>query len=242
MKNHLLFLSLFFFNLLNAQDTLHLSINNEVPRVDDKIKISFSTDFLTDEINNQLNTNEIELKKSFSSYHGSINKLENEFSFKKEGRHTIGPFNFKFNGDTLTTDSLVIEVAEKLPSTEGVWVRFTHTSNGSLLIVEQFLKTKKKESKDTHHSFSRSVTGGSDEESIYTEVKLISEDGIKIKFKQSKTTTSTLLGKDFSYSFKMYKVEFNDDNTEPFILKKKHFNNFPKKTSYEEITLKKQTL
>ena len=242
MRFTLLMAGLLCFNLLNAQDTLKLLVDNPEPRIGDKVRLSLSFNFFTDELKNQLN-DEIEMTNSSSLFGDQSDKFTRVIEFTKAGKHTVGPFRFDFNGRVITTDSIVIDVAKKLPFEEGVWIRLTSDREGNrFLIVEQLIKNKSDYSKNTD-GLSYILGGEMDDKTEFVEIEEILEPGVRINYRQSNSTKRTNDSDDFAprllYSFKMYQIEFDEGYNETFILKKKHLKNFPKKTSFTEINISK---
>ena len=231
------------FNLLSAQDTLRLLVDNPEPRIGDKVELSFSFNFFTDELKNQLD-DEVEMTNSSSVFGGQSDKFTRVIEFKRAGKHTIGPFKFDFNGRIIMTDSIVIDVAEKLPFEEGIWIRLTSDQEGNnFLIVEQLIENESDYSKNKDE-FSYTVGGNMDDKTEFAEIEEVSENGVEINFRQSRSNTRTndsddIFAPGLSYSFKKYQIEFDNDYNGTFTLKKKHLKNFPKNTSYTEINISK---
>jgi hypothetical protein len=222
MKHLLLFIGLIISNLLSAQDTLKLMLNRPAPRVGDEVELSFSLNFLTEDLKRQLN-DEIELGNSPYAYSGIKDAFLKTIQFNSPGKHTIGPFQFNFNGKSIITDSIVVDVAQKLPFEKGVWVRVVSDADGKqYIIIEQL---------------SRNLTN-------LAELKAIAEKGIEISYAASISSSRRRESEDksgpkLSYSYKKYRIDFSDDFNEPFILKKEHFSNFPKKAEFKEIAVSK---
>ena len=237
----LLITGLFCFNFLSAQDTLKLTLDNYEPRVGDKVELSFSFNFFTDELKNQL-ADDVEMINSSSVFGNRSPKLIRVLKFSKPGKHTVGPFKFEFNGKKIVTDSIVVDVAEKLPYEEGVWVRLTTDNKGNkYLIVEQLIQNKSNFSKKKKTS-SFTVGGDLGDGEEFAEVDKISEKGINFIFRSSRTNTRTkddesLFGIGLSYSYKKYKIDFDDSFMGEFTLKKKHFKNLPRKKSFDSIII-----
>lgn len=231
------------FNLLSAQDTLRLLVDNPEPRIGDEVELSFSFNFFTDDLKSQL-SDEIEMTNSSSVFGGQSDKFTRVIEFKRAGKHKIGPFKFDFNGRMIMTDSIVITVAEKLPFEEGVWIRLTSDQEGNkFLIVEQLIKNQSDYS-ENEDGFSYTVGGKMDDNTEFVEIDEIKENGVKINFRQSRSNTRTndsddIFAPGLSYSFKMYQIKFDENYDGTFTLKKKHLKNFPKKTSFTEINISK---
>lgn len=241
MRSILFLASLFCVTVLQAQDTLKLSINNPAPRLGEEVELSLSLDFLAKEIESQLNDG-IDLLDS-PSYSGG-KKLLTKLVFSNVGVQQVGPFQFNFNGKEMLTDVLTVDVAEKLPFEEGVWFRSVTDSKGDqFLIIEQYMNNESNYQKE-ELGFSYTVGGVLGEGKKYVEIDDTSKYGIEFDFKQSNSTTKREEGSDpfsvgMSYSFKKYLIVFDDSFSGSFTLKKKHLKNVPKKTAIENIVITK---
>ena len=243
MKNILLIIGILCFNLLKAQDTLKLTIDNPEPRVGDKVELSFLFNFFTEDLKGQLNDDII--LSNFPDFFGSQNdNFTKTIEFTKTGFKTIGPFKFDFNGRTIITDSIIIDVAEKLPFKEGLWIRLTSDHEGGRFLIIEQLITNKSDYTQNERGTTYTIGGKLNENIEFTEIEEINEDGIKIEFRQSKSNTVTNNSEDFStpgltYSYKKYEVKFHEEFNDTFILKKKNLKNFPKKVSFSNIEIKR---
>ncbi len=237
----LLFISLNFFT--HAQNAIELSIDNPAPRVGDEVEISFSIDFFTNEIKRQLDT-DADIIESHGHYGISSDQFSQTLTFKKKGKHTVGPFQFEFNGQTITTDSIVVDVAEKLPLTEGAWIQVVSDHKGNhYLIIEQLIPNTD-DQQGYEESYSISDEMGSDDD--FADLAERNFEGINVSFQRSSSTTNygdsrqNRFGSSFSYSFKKYQVYLNDNFTGSFTFRKKHFNNLPKQTHVKNLTVTKE--
>lgn len=244
MRYLLIIAGLICLNLLNAQDTLNLTLSNPEPRVGDKVELSFSFSFFTDDLENQID-DEIVMTASSSIYGISSNdKFIRMLEFTRTGKHTIGPFKFDFNGKMIVTNSIIVNVAEELPFEEGVWIRLTSDKEGNkFLILEQLVNNTSDYSKEGNTT-SYTVGGKLDENFEFAEIEPISEDGIRINFKMSKSNTRTRDNGDvyapgLSYSFKKYQIEFDEGFDKTFVLKKKHLKYLPKNVRFSKIEIKR---
>ncbi len=240
MKYLFFTIGLLCFNVLSAQDTLKLSVTNAEPRIGEKIQLSFSFEFFSDDLKSQLNDG-IEMTSSMHVYGMQNDKFTRSLEFTKTGKHTIGPFTFDFNGKTIVTDSIVVNVAEKLPFKEGVWIRLISDQEGNkFLIVEQQIQNKSDVSK-SKNGFSQTVGGKLDDKAEFVEIMDVSEPTIKISFRLGNVNTrmndEDMLAPGFTYSLKKYVVTLDEDYDGDFTLTKKHLKNLPKKTPFTEIEI-----
>lgn len=236
----LLFISLNFFT--NAQNAIELSIDNPAPRVGDDVEISFSIDFFTDEIKRQLETDANTIETN-GRYGISSDQFSQTLTFHKKGKHTIGPFQFEFNGQKISTDSIVVDVAEKLPLTEGAWIQVVSDHKGNhYLIIEQLIpNTSDQNGYEESYSFSEEM--GSDDN--LADLAEHNFEGVNVSFQRSSSTSNygdsrqNRFGSSFSYSFKKYQVYLNDNFSGSFTFRKKHFSNLPKQTQVKNLTITK---
>lgn len=184
------------------------------------------------------------MTNSFSVFGDSNDKFIRVIEFMNKKKYTVGPFKFDFNGKAILTDSIIIDVVEKLPFKEGVWIRYISDNNeNKFLVVEQLIKNELNYSEDKDE-LSFTITNKIDDKTEFVEIEEISENGIKVNLKQTKNNIRTKDSNDIfapglSFSFKKYQVELNESYDGTFKLKKKHLKNFPKKTSFTEIIITK---
>ncbi|GAB5524838.1 MAG: hypothetical protein Roseis2KO_27100 [Roseivirga sp.] len=229
------------FNLLSAQSTLELSIDNPEPRIGDKVELSFSFSFFIDEIRTQL-SDDMVMTNAANIFGTGSDKFTRVLEFKRTGKHTVGPFKFDFNGKTIITDSINIDVAEELPFEEGLWIRLTSDQSGNKFLIVEQLVGNQSDYTEKENGFAYTVGGKLDEGTEFAEIEDLYEDGVTISFKQSRSNTRTsdqgdVFAAGLSYSFKKYKVEFDEGFNGVFTLKKKHLKNLPKKTSFKKLEI-----
>lgn len=223
-----------------AQDTLKLRVDNPQPRVGDEVELTFNVDFLTDELKKQM-TDGVELTKSKSHFGNEASDFKRVLEFKKSGKYTIGPFEFEFNGKKIVTDSIVINVAEKLPFVEGVWVRYYESDGKKYIVVEQLIENKS-DYKKSKNGYTLTVGGTKSDRDKFAEIVENPEKGISINRVYSTTKTITKPGAEIgeaglSYSFIKYEVDIDEDFEDIFTLTKKYFENLPRKAKIESIEI-----
>ncbi len=242
MKSLLLLVVLFHFST-QAQDTLALTIDNPAPRVGDEVRFTFPFDFFTDEIENQLG-DDADFTDAIGHYGLRNNEYSGTVTFKEAGTHTIGPFHFEFNGQKIVTDSVVIDVAKKLPLTEGAWIQVISDQEGNyFLIVEQLIRN---EANNTAYTESYSVSEGLDEGDSYAELSEQNFPELNASFSQSKSSTrydsdqNDPFAPGFTYSFKKYNIHLSDKFSGSFTFRKKYFKNLPQKTHIKNLTITRE--
>jgi hypothetical protein len=240
MKNLLSLLTILSVLSLYSQDTIRLKLDNYCPRVDDKIELTFSFDFFNDIISEQL-AEEIKTVEPSAFSTDASNVFTRNISFSKSGKKTVGPFRFEFNDKAYVTDAIVVEVGEKLPYKEGVWVSMGIGADGEKVIVlEQYAKTKTTTTK-TKNGFS-SATASSLEGDDYAKIWKINDPDLNIRFKSSHRSNRSEDDDIFSaggmmYAISIYVVEFEEDFSGTFLLKKKHYKNLPSGSKIQTIEI-----
>lgn len=201
-----------------------LEIVNPAPRVGEDINVSYSL-ILIEEIG----------KGTFT-----LKDYNDE-----TGKVTIGPFEFVVDGVTFKSDSLSLTVFPKLPNEkDGFWVRYFEYKGEYYLITEQRFSGVWKSKKEDQNSVSFSFETG---DVIFAEISdsFVDCDDLKIEFKYSTSYSDNIEGaKPFEGTFQfkqyIYKVELKEGYKNDFMLKKKHFQNFPKGIEFEPIVIKKR--
>jgi len=224
-----------------AQDTLSLNIDNPEPRVGDPVTLTLDIEFLTEEIKTQL-ADDVQMHGNFSAYSYDADVLKRVLKFNKTGKQYIGPFNFEFNGKKYVTDSIEVNVAEKLPFREGVWVRYVQANGKKYIILEQLIENKS-DAKRSKNGYSYTVGGTKSSRAEFADIEAMPEKGVSIRMNSSSSYTVQPEGADpssagFSYSFKKYEVSMGSSSDAVYVLKSSHFNNLPRKTKIEPIEIK----
>lgn len=219
-----------------GQDTLTLIIDNPEPRVGDVVQISFNIDFLVDHLREQT-VETIEFTKPLFA---TNNTFTQSIKFTREGKSTIGPYQFEFNNKQYVSTSIEVNVEKELPYQDGLWVRYVRLEEKQYLIVEQLISNQS-DYKTEENGFSYTVGGISNED--YAELTEVPLDGVRFQFKGSKSNTRRPEGDDlfapgYSYSIKRYEVIFEEGYKGKFKLEKEHIKNFPKNTKFKPILIK----
>ncbi|PHR74659.1 MAG: hypothetical protein COA67_00900 [Lutibacter sp.] len=231
---------------LNAigQEKLKIEIDNPEPRVGQKVIFSFNLDFFTKYLKPELGTS-IELTNS-TSINGIKSKgFERIIIFREAKKHKVGPFEFEFNGKNYITNSIEINVLPKLPFESGLWIRLTESNGQKYLILEQLISnvSNKKDNKNGT-GYSHTIGGVKAKGVEFAKLK----ENLTNKLDLSNYSSSSyglrpedaeLFDVGFSYSIKKYKVKFNNNFKNKYILTKKDIINLPKNQKVEKITLKK---
>ena len=204
----------------SAQETIKLKVDNPAPRVGDAVKISFSLQFLSDRLANQLNKG-VELVAPSYVYGDSIalSDFQRNVTFEYSGRQVLGPFRFNINGKEIGTDSIVLEVGEKLPIKESISVRYVEFSEKKYLIVEQYIPENKQAIKNT----------GSDE---FAEIMEKPAKGVLLKMESLTRRSGTPNVEEKTspaliYISRRYEVVLGEDFDGTFLLSSKYFINLP---------------
>lgn len=243
MKYLLITFTLLLFASISAQDTLKLKISNREPRVGDELELSFSFDFFTNEINSQFKS-DIEMSKSNSIYGNQNDEFTRIIAFKTVGQHVVGPFKFDFNGGKIVTDSIIVDVIEKLPFEEGLWIRLATDQYGSkYLIVEQLIQNVSDKNQKKRGA-SYTVGGVMSDDQEFVEITGIDTEQLNVFFKQSSTTTiikdnATEFDEGLSFSYSIYEIEFMYAFKGKYVLQRKNLKNLPKKSPFKELIIER---
>lgn len=202
-------------------DTLKIEVDTVEPRLGESITLSFDMKFLNDEIEKQLPKGvEIGNSSVFNLTNGELRKT---VSFDKVGKYVLGPFNFKFNGREMTTNTIEINVIEALPFKEGVWIRYIENGNKKYVIIEQLKEYTKTDLNDFKNSFvelEENITEGLTAYSNSSSTSTTHKDGV-------------ISNPAFFYHIKRYLITTTNDFKGKFKLKEKYLKNVPKKTKVE---------
>ena len=122
MKRYLIFILLILASTVHAQD-IKLEVIYTQPRVGQTFSFSLNLDFLEKYLKETL-PSEMELSgtSAFTTY-------SNDIQVNDTGKFILGPFMFNFNGQTLKTDSVIIQVIKPLEEKEGIWIRFVENNS-----------------------------------------------------------------------------------------------------------------
>ncbi|WP_298512323.1 BatD family protein [uncultured Kordia sp.] len=225
-----------------AQEKITLTIDNPSPRVGQEIKLSINSDFFTDYLQKQMDS-DIELTNSTSVFGKSSNSFERIIIFKEAKKYTIGPFNFEFNGTKYTTTTIDVDVLPELKLEAGVWIRIKEHEGETLLILEQLIRNESNK-KSTDNKVSYTIGGVKPAGTVFAELKNEIALGITIRKYMSSSSTKRVNEEDFSspgfsYSIQKYKVEFDRDFKGSYTITEKDFENLPKDFPIDYIELKK---
>lgn len=240
MKNLVIAFLILVNTAIQAQDTLKLKINNPQPRVGESVDLSFSMSFFADEIALQLDTG-IKITNEVSMFISNPDIFGKTLIFNNIGQYIIGPFEFDFNSKHFVTDSIIVNVAPKLPMEEGVWVRYVESNGTKYIILEQLIRNKSdlKKKKD---GYSYTVGGKMDKKDEFVELVEEPENGVHINSNYSSKSNKIDKNADptnpgFSYSYVKYEISSDESYKGVFKLRKKYFTNLPKKAKIEEIEI-----
>jgi hypothetical protein len=213
---------------------LTLSIDNPSPRVGEEIMLYINSDFFTDYLKKQVDSTD-----SMFVSGGLSNGFNRFITFKKAKRHTLGPFNFEFNGVKYTTTSVKVDVLPELKMEAGIWIRIKKHEGITYLILEQLIKD---ESDKNGNSYT--VGGKRPAGTEFADLKSKPTTGIRIiGYNSSRgkigVNIENFSSPGFSYSSIKYKVQFDEDFKGSYLITEKDFENLPKDFPIDYIELKK---
>lgn len=198
MKNALLIIACLLVNSLSAQ--LKLSVHNIAPRVGDEIWVTLT--FPETAVNSD---GSAELKTDIK-----ISSL-----ITQTGNVWVGPFTFKVGNNTLTTDSVMVQVADKLTNDKEDFLVRQITYNGKeYLVVEEFNKKNK---------FAKLKTGSVN-------------NGISLK--ETSSTAISSKGKGgLPFKVTVYEIKKESGYEGAAIITAQNFSDFPENIPFEGYTI-----
>lgn len=201
-----------------SQD-LKLSIDYLEPRVGQTFVLTFDPTFLNEFLSGQLPRGVTEYKSI--SYDNVF-----RYSLKAEaiGEKQIGPYTFDFNNTAYKTDSILINIHDELPKTEGLWIRNYKKGKYTYVIIEEQLPQENNKDFDSYQ-FTNLIQTFSDDITISN----ISSSKSTIRL-DNKSDSLTLI-----YSRSIYKAE--NKSSKDIKLNKRFFNYLPKGFKLPQIVL-----
>lgn len=227
---------------VSGQEKLKIEIDNPEPRVGQDVTFSINVDFLSDYFKKEL-SKDIDFTRSTSIFGMQSDDFERVIIFKKANIYTIGPFDFKFNGKSYTTNSIKVNVLPELPMENGLWVRVTEFEGEKYLILEQLISNESDKT-DTENGYSHTIGGVKPEGIEFAELNEDLTNGIELSNYSSASSTlrpdgAELFDVGFSYSIKKYKVNFVEDFNGTYLVSKKDIINLPETFDIENVKLSK---
>lgn len=241
MKKITVFLFLMYSLSTIAQEKLNLTIDNPEPRVGQRVTFSIDINFLTDYFKKELGNN-IEFTRSRPVFGGQSDNFDRVIVFEKSKKYKIGPLDFKFNGKKYTTNSIEINVLPELPMENGLWLRLTEFDGQKYLILEQLIRNESNKTYNESGGISHTV-GGVKPQGI--EFALLNEEPVNgITLSNYSSSNSTIPSEDgdvfdvgFSYSIKKYKINFDEQFTEAYVISTRDIENLPENFDIGKIVL-----
>lgn len=226
---------------LQAQTNINIKISNPQPRVEDELTMTMEVDLMGDLLKSKLDKN-IEIRRSYGLF--SSKNITKTIAFTKEGTYSIGPFEFTFNGEKYTTNSVEVEVISKIPKEEGVWLRYIRHEGEQFIILEQLIANES-DARQTENGFTQTIGGSLPEDDSFAEINLELTSGLTLYNSGSATRTIQKEGADFmapgfSYSRKKYKVQYDDSFTGEYKFTSRNMKNLPKNVKIEEFVIAKE--
>ena len=238
-------LLLLIFCSLNAigQKKLKIEIDNPEPRVGQSVTFSINVDFLTDYFKKELGKN-IEFTRSTSIFGMQSDDFERVIIFEKAKKYEIGPFNFEFNGEQFTTDTIEVNVLPKLPMENGLWLRITEFNGNQYLILEQLISNESNTTNTKNGGYSHTIGGVKPEGKEFAELNDELTEGVKLSNYSSASNTlkpenAELFDVGFSYSIKKYSIKFDENFNGEYIISEKDFIDLPEKFEIGKIKVEK---
>ena len=234
----------------NAEE-IKMSVDNTHPRVGETVTLTFETTFLSKVITKDLPAGVETSREEYTPE----SSLEKRITFSKEGKQTLGPFTFTFNGTSYTSNTINVIVGKAIDETkEGLYIRHFNSDDGYIMIVEQIYKPSPKKEEATPDFSSGDFDLSSLSLGAFQEngsVKVVEGPVQGLSF-QAFNTISRSAGNDFvmnpdgsfagpslMYQKRFYHVRFTDTYTGKFILKKEHLTNLPKGMKVPKVIIQR---
>lgn len=112
----------------------NLVCNETIIRANESFTVQLDLSSFYTQIENQLPGYVTLENDPFSS------QIEFDVVSQQVGPMTVGPFTFDWNGTTVTTDSIVVNVLPELVLNDMVQISYLETKDGCFLITEQLVK------------------------------------------------------------------------------------------------------
>ena len=204
---------------------------------------SINIDFLKDNIQEKLGS-EIKLTRSTSVHGMQSDDFERVIVFNKVGLNKVGPFEFEFNGKKYVTNQIDINVQPKIVLEESLMVRIAELNGQKYIVIEQLVKNIAKTARNEFGEMTTYLGGLAP--ANFEFVKLNEEIKRSIELDDLNTSSETLTPENskygeigFSYSRIRYRINFNKDFKDEYILTEKDFINLPKNYKLKPIIIKK---
>lgn len=230
---------------LNAigQEKLKIEIDNLGPRVGQKVTFSINVEFLTDYFKEEIGE-DIDFTRSTAKFGRLSDDFERVIIFDKAKKYKIGPINFEFNGKKYTTETIEVNVLPKLPMEEGLWLRTAEINGQQYLILEQLIRNVSNKTVIENGGYSHTIGGVMREGKEFAEFNEELTKGVNLSFNSSSSNTlqpedSELFDVGFTYSIQKYKISFDDDFDEKYIITETDLKNLPENYDIGKIKLKK---
>jgi hypothetical protein len=232
MKNYFI-LILFFILILHVNgQKISLKTIYPEPRVGQSFSITLELDFIKDYFEKTL-PNEMKFK-SYSAF----SNFSHDINVNETGNFTIGPLEFEFNGNKYWTDTLIINVIEKLEAKEGIWIRLMNVGNTQFVVIEQHIDNNWEIDEVSQNSFSMSI---SPENAEFAELIENPIEGLEFYNRQSSTSSiskdgENTFGVSLAYSRKIYRI--TNETGKEIKLTDKFFKNLPLKAKIPRLKIK----
>ena len=226
-----------------GQEKLKIEIDNPEPRVGQSVKFSINVDFLTNYFKGKFGKN-VDFTRTTSIFGFQSDDFERVIIFEKAKKYKIGPFNFEFNGKKYSTEIITVNVLEKLPLKNGLWLRLTKNEGQQYLILEQLIGNESDKINNENGGYSHTVGGVKPKGKEFAELKKELIEGIELSNHSSSTYTmkpenAELFDNGFSYSMIKYKIKISENYDGKYKISETDFENLPETFDIGKIKIKK---
>lgn len=217
--------------------TIHLSISNPQPRIDEEFAVELNIKTLKEEIFKGI-SDKVEIVTGYIP--GESAELKVNVIARKKGINELGPLTFTLNGTTFTTNKISYEVIDPLPNVDnGLWFRKIKTSDSTFcIIIEQRIPAAEKTTRTSENSLSITTEP---ETAEYVKMKTdYSIAGLSNGGSNRSTDFSDVningVKKRYMRCFSVYKFLL-DNNTQKVVITKDLFENLPANYKFEDIKI-----
>jgi len=239
------FITILVLNLLiisSYSQIVILDVNNPAPRIGGDIEIKYSIKKTDKKVEYPISPEEL---KEINKNNIGRGKLTLKNYSENSGKVVFGPFKFNIDGQEYISDTLTLFINPKLPNVKnGFWTRIINFQNEYFLVTKQRVSGEWKKTIDDKDSFSMSFNSDGIEYAKINESS-INSDNLEIIFSYSSSKSQTLDGEDIftsgtvHYMIHVYRIKVGENYDSDFKLKKKHFENFPKRIDFKPILIRK---
>ncbi len=230
MTTKTLFIISLFISQVSYGQNAKLKIFNPAPRLGDAVTITITI----------IADSSIAKKEDTLLIHNGDGEITLRKLMPKVGKYTIGPFSFKINGKTYTSDSLEITIDAKLPDErEGVWLRQIKWKGDEYLILEQRIDLEKLSESKRMNVYEKFVDLSDKAYEYPDEIWFSFAGSTSPRQPTEEISDQIIVGKgQVIYKLTMYRITKGKEYKGSFSLGKKFFTNLSGTSNFSEFEIK----